>query len=175
MISGQVKEVKIQRDVFGRLLYASIENKVDIEQALSFPLAPIAFSPRHSDGNICKTPKSVVIDELLAYQSDINVPDADIHIFDGFYLLHSLKNLPSSYGKVSEQIFKIVTFNRKETHIIFDKYHNTPSLKDYEHQLRGEEEINFDIKTENKRSAEFTKLLRSSNFKKKFVEFLIED
>ena len=93
-ILGQVKEVEVQRDVFGRLLYATIENKMDIEQALSFSLAPISFSFCHANGNICKTPKSVVINELLKFQSDdINVLDADIHIFDGFYLLHTLTKI----------------------------------------------------------------------------------
>ncbi|CAH1113066.1 unnamed protein product [Psylliodes chrysocephalus] len=78
--------------------FASLKNKIDIEKALSYPLAPIPFSPCHTDGSICKTPKSVVIIELLQYQSEIvNPPDAVIHLVDGFYLLHTLKNVPNSY------------------------------------------------------------------------------
>lgn len=50
-----------------------------------------------------------------------------------------------------------------------------PSLKDYEHQLRGEEETHFDIRRENKRTTDFNKLLRSADFKGKLAEFLIED
>lgn len=41
--------------------------------------------------------------------------------------------------------------------------------------MRGEEDTMYNINRQNKRSAEFSKLLRSTNFKEKFVEFLIED
>lgn len=175
-INGKVREVKIQRDVFGRLLYASLQNKIDIEKALSYPLAPIPFSLCHTNGTICKTPKSVVINELLEYQTEIlNPPEADIHLVDGFYLLHTLKNLPNKYGKISMHILKILTYNRKEVHIIFDKY-KKPSIKDFEHDLRGEEDTQYDvIRKDSNRPADFCKLLRSNNFKEKFVEFLIED
>lgn len=175
-INGKVKEIKMQRDVFGRLLYASVENKIDIEKALSYPLALVPFSLCHTNGSICKTPKSVIINELLEYQTEIeNPPEADIHLIDGFYLLHTLKNVPNSYGKISKHILKILTYNKKEVHIIFDKY-KKPSIKDFEHDLRGEEDTQYDvIRRDNNRPADFCKLLRSSNFKEKFVEFLIED
>lgn len=175
-INGKVKEVQMQRDVFGRLLYVSLKNKIDLEKALSYPLAPIPFSLCHTNGTICKTPKSVIINELLEYQTEIvNPPEADIHLVDGFYLLHTLKNLPNRYGKISMHILKILTYNRKEVHIIFDKYKN-PSIKDFEHNLRGEDDIQYDvIRKDNNRPSDFCKLLRSNNFKEKFVKFLIED
>lgn len=174
-VNGQVKEIKIQRDVFGRLLHASLQNNLDLQKALRYPLAPISFSFCHYDGNICKTQKSVVTAELRRKQPDAApIPDADIHIYDGFYLLHTFKNLPSTYERISEYIFKCLTFNKKEVHIVFDRY-NKPSIKDYEHRLRGEDEVCYDIRRANKRPAEFNKLLRSSSFKEKFVEFLIDD
>lgn len=170
-----MQEIRIQRDVFGRLLYASLENDIDLEKALSYPNAPISFSLCHADGNICKTKKSVITTELLKYQeADVTVENSNIHIIDGFYLLHTLKNVPGKYGKISEYILKMITFNRKEVHIIFDKF-KEPSMKDYEHDKRGDEETHYDINRNTKRPADFSKLLRSKNFKKKFVEFLIKD
>lgn len=153
-----------------------MKNKIDIEKALSYPLAPILFSFCHPDGTICKTTKSVIISELVQHQVEIvDAPEADIHLIDGFYLLHTLKTLPESYGKISEHILRIVTYGRKEVHFIFDKY-KKPSIKDFEHNLRGEENTQYDVLSkENKRPAELGKMLRSSNFKEKFVEFLIED
>lgn len=51
-----------------------------------------------------------------------------------------------------------------------------PSIKDFKHDLRGEEDTQYDvIRKNNNRPADFCKLLRSNNFKAKFVEFLIED
>lgn len=135
----------------------------------------MSFSFCHIDGTICKTTKSVIINELVKYQPEVvDPPEADIHIIDGYYFLHTLKNLPERYDKISQHILKIITYNRKEVHIIFDKY-ETPSIKDNEHDLRGEENVQYDVRKENKRPTEFSKLLRSRNFKEKFVEFLIED
>lgn len=123
--------MKIQRDVCGRLLYASLDNDIAIEKALSYPLAPISFCFCHADGNICKTPKSVVLEEFLEYQSlDMDVPDADIHIINGFYVLHTLTNVPVTYGGIANAILSYILYNRKEVHIIFDNY-PTPSINDY--------------------------------------------
>ncbi|CAH1099697.1 unnamed protein product [Psylliodes chrysocephalus] len=63
----------------------------------------------------------------------------------------------------------------KEVHVIFDKY-KKPSIKDFEHDLRGKEDSQYDVlRRDNNRPADFRKLLRSTNFKEKFVEFQIED
>ncbi|CAH1104525.1 unnamed protein product [Psylliodes chrysocephalus] len=63
----------------------------------------------------------------------------------------------------------------KEEHIIFEKY-KKPIIKDFEHDLRGEEESQYNVlRRDNNRPADLSKLLRSTNFKEKFVEFLIED
>ena len=166
-INNKVEEVTIQRDIFGRLLYAALQSDIDIEKTLSYPLTPVPFSLCHVNGVICKTPKSVIIRELKTQNSMINSssgidpPVPDITIFDGFYLLHTLTRLPEKYAAISKHIFKFLVFQTKEVQIVFDKY-NTPTIKDNEHQLRGEEtEILYDIKRENKNTADFGKLLRS--------------
>ncbi|XP_050505694.1 uncharacterized protein LOC126883969 [Diabrotica virgifera virgifera] len=174
-INGKVKEVTIQRDIFGRLLYASLQSHIDLKEALKYPLTPIPFSLCHSDGSICKTQKSVIFEELKSYQEENgNPPKADIHIYDGFYLLHTLKNVPNTYGKISMYIFKLLVSDKKEVHIIFDKF-NDPSIKDYEHRQRGEDDTVHSVHKNNKRPSDFGKLLRSKNFKESFVEFLIDD
>lgn len=52
-INGKVKEVQMQRDVFGRLLYVSLKSRIDLKKALSYPLAPIPFTLCHTNGTIC--------------------------------------------------------------------------------------------------------------------------
>lgn len=151
------------------------QKKIHIEKALCYPLSPIPYSLCHSDGAICKSPKSVIFEELTSRQTqNINPLEPDITIYDGFYLLYKLKNVAETYGKISKQIFKILVYNKKEVHVIFDKY-NKPSIKDFEHDRRGAEDTRYDIRKNNKRPAEFCKLLCSANFKEKFVEFLIDD
>lgn len=130
----------------------------------------------HNDGNICKTPKSVILQELKSYQTSTDDPvEPDITIYDGFYLLHTFSKIPERYAAISKHILKNILFEKKTVHIIFDKY-NYPSIKDYEHNLRAEEtEIQYNIQWDNQRPADFAKLLKSRNFKEKFIEFLVED
>lgn len=118
----------------------------------------------------------MIVEELLSFQSSkVDAPDVEITIFDRFYFLHTLQRLPEKYSSISKQIFKMLVFERKEVHIVFDKF-ASPSIKDYEHQLRGEDtEVQYVIKRENRRPTEFGKLLQSRNFKDNFVKFLIED
>ncbi|XP_071577048.1 uncharacterized protein [Temnothorax nylanderi] len=94
-ISGKIQEIKIQRDIFGRLLYVSQQNKIDIDKTLCYPLTPIPFSLCHLDGNICKTPKSVLLKELEIHQSCPDLPDPYINVIDGFF---SASNETSSHN-----------------------------------------------------------------------------
>ncbi|KAJ8946598.1 hypothetical protein NQ314_008853 [Rhamnusium bicolor] len=175
-INNKVQEVTIQRNIFGRLLYAAIQNGINLEQVFSYPLTPVPFSMCHADGNICKTPKSVILEEFKRHRTaNFDPAEPDITIYDGFYLLHTFTKVPERYAAISQHILKFILFEKKRVHIIFDKY-NYPSIKDYEHNLRKEDaDTQYDIQRENKRPVDFAKLLKSRNFKEKFVAFLIED
>lgn len=101
-----------------------------MKKTLCYPLTPVPFSLCHIDGIICKTPKSVIIEELQTHQSlSIDPLVADITTYDGFYLLYCLTNLPEKYANISKHIFKTLVFKNKEAHIVFDKY-KTPTIKD---------------------------------------------
>ena len=42
----------MQRDLFGRLLGISLNEKIDIKKVLTFPLTPVPLSLCHIDGTI---------------------------------------------------------------------------------------------------------------------------
>ncbi|GFW09595.1 hypothetical protein TNCV_3997011 [Trichonephila clavipes] len=60
-LGNKVIDLRMQRDLFGRLLGISMTNKVDIEKVLAFPLTSIPTSMCHTDGSICKTDKAQLI------------------------------------------------------------------------------------------------------------------
>lgn len=60
IMNGKLIEVKMQRDLFGKLLRISLESTLNIDIVLSYPLTPIPLSLCHADGAICKTEKSVL-------------------------------------------------------------------------------------------------------------------
>lgn len=47
-------QVRLQRDLFGRMLAISMENNTDIEKILTFPIIPTPMSLCHIDGSIFK-------------------------------------------------------------------------------------------------------------------------
>lgn len=63
---------------------------------------------------------------------------SDIIILDEFKTLYiCTKHIPKTFGRISTKLLKTITNNRaSEIHIIFDRYFQ-PSIKDYEHSLRG--------------------------------------
>lgn len=180
-MNGKIVEIKMQRNLFGKLLRLSLEKNLDIESTLSYPLTAIPLSLCHMDGAICKTDKSVLFKILEKEIKDAGVSNSpevyDVMIFDGFFILHQLKDLPSTFGSISKQILKAFTANNSSTIIIvFDRYF-TPSIKDNEHILRGQiQGQQFDIRgPEQKRPANFCKELKNVHFKHALVKFLCDD
>lgn len=164
-IDGKVQEVILQRDLFGRLLAIALNESVDLEkvihindtckaflvnfyflphiflycQLLTFPLTPVPFSLCHLDGSIMKTNKAALT-KLLESTVDSQGEPSDVGtlLVDGFFLLHTITQLPQTFGQISKQIVQcLIGINRgcQEIHLIFDTY-VTPSIKDNEHVLR---------------------------------------
>lgn len=43
-VAGKVQEVRMQQDLFVHLLGFSLEQKIDLEKVLSYPLTPVPLS-----------------------------------------------------------------------------------------------------------------------------------
>ncbi|KAL7293068.1 hypothetical protein TKK_0013512 [Trichogramma kaykai] len=61
-VGGKIEEVKLQRDLSGRLLGISLSCKenISLEKILSFPLLPVSLSFCHLNGSINKTDPSIL-------------------------------------------------------------------------------------------------------------------
>lgn len=173
-------EVKLQRDLFGRLLGLSLETKLelDLDKVLCFPITPVPLSLCHIDGSINKTVKSVLLQELEKTVEEVEQPpdQLDYFVVDGFFFLNTFKQVPRSFGDLSKKILhSLVNYPASHVAIIFDRYF-TPSIKDYEHTLRGytEDKHVYISGPQQKRTADFAKELKNIKFKEAFVKFLIE-
>ncbi|VVC93252.1 unnamed protein product [Leptidea sinapis] len=166
--------LKMERDIFGRLLAIAINQKVDIEYCLSFPLAPVPPALFHCSGDMMKTDKSTLGKQLIAKIAPANPGQVDIEIIDGFYYLYQIgSTLPQTFGKIAESILmKLCSKNAPEVQIIFDRY-LTPSIKDCERQNREGIDIPYTINGPlQKRPNDFLKSLKNFRFKEVFVKFL---
>lgn len=65
-IADKVQKIRMQRDLFERLLGISLEQNVDIMKVLSYPLTSVPMFLCHLDGTICKTDKSNLMKYLDA-------------------------------------------------------------------------------------------------------------
>ncbi|CAB3249495.1 unnamed protein product [Arctia plantaginis] len=164
----------MERDIFGRLLAIAINQKVDIEYCLSFPLAPVPPALFHCSGDMMKTDKSTLSKQLTAKIAPANPGQVDVEIIDGFYYMYQIgSTLPLKFGKIAESILiKLCSKNAREVHIIFDRY-LTPSIKDCERQNREGIDIPYTINGPlQTRTNDFCKSLKNSRFKEALVKFL---
>ena len=150
---------------------------------LSYPLSPFPPAFCRVDGSITKTAKAALtqyIEKITAEETDVIINGQSFThvIYDGFYLLNKLVNVPELYGELSTKILEMITKNIKldRVDLIFDTYPDGPSIKDYEHKLRHSVRENYTIRSGlQKRAQPFHKQLINITFKQKFVEFLIND
>lgn len=97
-IGQKVHEVKLQRDLFGRLLALSLDTNLNLEKELCFPITPVPLSLCHMDGSINKITKSKLIEELENQVEEMEQPpyQLDCLIVDGFFFLNTFKQIPRS-------------------------------------------------------------------------------
>ncbi|KAK5644894.1 hypothetical protein RI129_006194 [Pyrocoelia pectoralis] len=175
-VGHKVHEIRVQRDLFGRLLSLAMEDNIDVEKTLSYPITSVPMSLCHADGTLHKTPKSAMVGVLTSNSTNDEVPRRyDAVIFDGFFLLHTMKDIPKTFGNISKKIMSILTATHaRRVDIVFDQYFS-PSIKEYEraqrHEVRNREY--FITGPEQVRPVDFIKELRNIEFKQAFINFLI--
>lgn len=176
-IGGKPQEVKLQRDLFGRLLGISLDAKVDMAKILEYPLTPVPLSICHLDGTINKTVKSALT-AALERQVQHSAPETlDVYLVDGFFVLHSMKQIPKTFRQISMKILR-QSINAcptaKAIHLSFDTYKNL-SLKQTEHYFRNTFSRDYCITgPEQNRPANFAADLQNIKFKEALVSFIME-
>lgn len=172
----KVVELQGTRDLFGRLLFLSSKNNLDLNKVFSFPLTPVPLSLAHVDGSPNKTDKAKLLHKLEnEVHSTIPGSPVDVTIVDGMFLLHTLQNLPVTFGEVASLILRVLCSMSVRVDMICDVYKN-PSIKDIEHSRRSADETAYSITgPSQQRPKEWQKALQSPGFKMAFVKFLAQE
>lgn len=174
---GKVVELKMERDLMGRLLCIALENKVDMAEILSYPLTPVPLCLSHLDGSMNKTNKAVLFNELEKKIEHSPPSRVDCTIIDGMFFFHLLGDVPLNFGKISAHILKkICNTNSKRIDVVFDRT-ESPSIKDFERDQRASNQdrsMAISITGPNQqRQPDFLKSLRNDQFKESLVSFLV--
>ncbi|XP_057306368.1 uncharacterized protein LOC130644684 [Hydractinia symbiolongicarpus] len=171
---NKVVAVTMMRDLFGSILYHSLQRKIDMAEVLKYPLTPVPLSLGHVDGKMQKTPKVKLLNELEAKVKTDDPNRVDVNIIDGMFFLHLFVDLPATFGALATFILKRVCASKGNIiHFVLDKMVH-PSIKDCERDLRCTERHGAYQITgpEQKRPSNWLNALRNDHFKAALVEFL---
>ena len=172
----QIKEAKCTRDIFGRLLFLSLTQGLDLTAVLTFPLTPVPLSLCHITGDMNKTSKCTLMDTVEAMGTSDNMPvRTDAYIIDTMFFLRTL-SMPATYGGMAMYILKQACSNGQVVHIVSDTYPDGPNIKDIEHDMRGGTKTSFKISgPSQKRTSDLNAAWSSPQFKKDFLIFLRDE
>ena len=176
-LNGKVKEMKMERDLFAKILCLALDQEIDMGEVLKYPLTPIPLAFCHYDGTLRDTPKSKLSEELKTSVISSEPTYTDTIIIDGNFYLYLLTDLPATFGGVSRKILaKISSLKAERIDIVFDQI-QTPSIKDYERDQRAQSNdrtVNYQILgPEQKRPSNFRDTLRNDAFKDALIGFLV--
>ena len=133
------------RDLFGRLLIVAKVRQVKLRKVLSFQLSAVPFSLAHTDGDVRKTTKSVLLQILekdISVEPQLTLPSVPtVYIIDAMALVQMLK-FPgaSTFGEMAAKYFVVTRYFRQGCHqvdVVFDQYWQL-SIKAGERKKHGE-------------------------------------
>ena len=133
------------RDLFGSILFLSLECKVDMAEVLSYPLTPVSLSLSLVDGAMLKTKKSTLT-SALEMKVTKRPPDI-VHetAINASFFLYLQYNLRSTFGQVAKvMLSNIMKAKGNVIHFIFDKW-ISPSSKDNERSDRTSVNTSFQV------------------------------
>ena len=172
----KVVAVSMVRDLFGSILYLSLQKNVDMAEVLKYPLTPVPLSLSHVDGSMQKTSKASLMKRLESRVKTIDPSNVNTTIIDAMFFLHLQFDLPATFGEISQYLFKKICYTKSEViHFVFDKT-VSPSIKDCERDSRminGRTSLYQITGSGQKRPSSWLDALRNDQFKETLVEFLV--
>jgi hypothetical protein len=141
-------EVQNTRDLFGRLLYLSTKENVDLEIVFAYPLTAVPFSLGYDQGDmvsINKTNKATMMTKLEEMVRTTDpTGDVQVTIVDAGFLLHALLDVPATFGEIASLILCKLCAMSSRVDLVCDTY-RSPSIKDIERGARGNNETSYTI------------------------------
>ena len=122
----------------------------------------------HIDGTPIKSEKSKLMQKLEGKVSSNPPSSIDVCIGDGMFLIQSMQNVAPTYGGIAKSIMTNLCSRARRIDFVCDTY-KSPSIKDIERSIRGNQENKISIKVhgpEQHRPKDFSQALRHSDFKK---------
>ena len=134
----KTEAVAMVRDLFGSVLFLSLQRNVDMAEVFWYPLTPFPLSFCHTDGTILNSPKANLLTELESRVKSEAPNKIDAAVLDGMFFLHLLVDPPKTFKQIAVYLLRKMFngFNCKNIHLVFDKV-VSPSIMDLERNKRS--------------------------------------
>ena len=138
-VEGKIKEIACQKDVLGLLVAKSDQTKssINIEKALTGPLAMVSLPLACGDGGMRKTNKSKMYDFLHEMMGELGtISSGDSYIIDLAATLRASVNLPKTFEELAMKVLGDIPKVYDTIYFACDTY-DEQSIKGNERTNRG--------------------------------------
>ena len=113
-----------------------VNKPISLSDLMAYSLTPVPSSIGTADGYLFKTNKASMLHSITENTpKDIQYPPGSLYIQDGNALIHSLTNLPPTFGEVCLNLLDIMV-SKHDFIFSTDSYHEH-SIKSMERFRRG--------------------------------------
>ena len=175
--AAAIAHTKGTRDMFGRLLFLSLQRQIDIKSVFQYPLIPEPVCLAHPDGSIRDSPKSKVFHFLKTKVTSTPPTTMKTVIVDGMFMLRACIGKCKTYQALARRILQdSLKLTSYRVDICFDVYESL-SIEDVERKVRGDEDSIriFSIGPKHKIEGNIKGLFQLSNYKNELLRFLYKD
>ena len=143
-VKEKILDVAVQRDILGALVANSHEgdSPVDLDKALSYPLAPVSLPLASADGNRRKTNKSKLYDviEPTCPKTPVSHDKPKKYlIYDLAAVLRSKLSTPNTFRELAIQLLNEISLDFSTIYVACDTY-TEKTIKGNERKSRGTSE-----------------------------------
>ena len=172
----KLAEAKGTRDIFGRLLFLSFQQKIDVSTVIQYPLVPEPPCFTHPNGALRDNPKSNVYKVLKGMVNTEAPQNSNAVIADGIFLIQSNPRCLNYSIFVQKIVSSVLKLTQHRADLYFAVY-ESPSIKDTKRKERGNEESDraFSVGPKTKMETDMHDSLRLSCFKKEWLRFFFKE
>eukprot|EP00794_Sanderia_malayensis_P001844 gene1844-2077_t len=181
--NGKVVELKNDSKFISRLLAIGESREIDMKNLMSYSLRKYPSPFATYDGDLVKSPKSKLLNELLSRVDDPTVETTQMPgalMLDAMAMLQTMKRIPETFGEFAEIIVELILNCAKASHaarvdFVCDRY-PTISIKSLERSKRAESGVTqIRIGGPNQKvPRQFRKFLGLGENKESLIEFIFK-
>ena len=172
----RVMELTGSRDLFGRALYLSIIENLDMLRVFTYPLLPVTLALPNIEGTMHNTCKFRLASKLEASTQSTAADNVDVHVADAVFSLRVFGDRPSTFGQLAKSFLSKLMAMALLVLLMADTY-KRPLIKDPERLKRGDssEAVYSTTGPQQLVPRDWQKALNSPSFKSSLMHFLASE